>query len=89
MVIGGAYQGKGTFVRNKFGIDSKDIYVCDDSQSKLPEGYKCYEHLEKYVYACSKAGIEPEDNFEKGTILQTLASHSEVYRVICGRGVEL
>jgi adenosyl cobinamide kinase/adenosyl cobinamide phosphate guanylyltransferase len=116
LVIGGAYQGKGTFVRNKFEIDSKDIYVCDDSQSKLPEGYKCYEHLEKYVYACSKEGIEPEDNFEKGTILvmddifcgvvpmdtdirlarekagrylQKLASHSEVYRVICGRGMEL
>ena len=69
LVIGGAYQGKDAFIKEKFELKNEDIYICDDKNSILPNGYKCYEHLERYVYACLAQNKEPICNFVKGTIL--------------------
>ncbi|MBO6240804.1 MAG: bifunctional adenosylcobinamide kinase/adenosylcobinamide-phosphate guanylyltransferase [Butyrivibrio sp.] len=69
LVIGGAYQGKRNFVTKKFGISPKDIYVCDENTAEIPKGYRCYEHVEKYVLSCVKKDSVPVQEFEKGTII--------------------
>lgn len=116
LVIGGAFQGKRDFVIENFEISPDEIYTFDEDCAEIPTGFKCYEHIENYVYACIKKGIEPVDTFpadsviiiddifcgvvpvdelirryreEAGRFMQKIASHSDVYRVFCKRGIKL
>ena len=69
LVIGGAFQGKRDFVKDKFEISSEEIFICDEDTTDIPRGFKCYEHVEKYVFACVKRDISPEPSFEKGAVI--------------------
>lgn len=68
LVIGGAYQGKTAYVREKYGLAEGEIQVC--SEEKEPDFRAHFiSHLERYVLFCLKKGIKPELCFAEGAVL--------------------
>ncbi len=68
LVIGGAYQGKTAYVREKYGLAEGEILVC--SEEKEPDFRAHFiSHLERYVLFCLKKGIKPELRFAEGAVL--------------------
>lgn len=68
LVIGGAYQGKTAYVREKYGLAEGEILVC--SEEKEPD-FRAHviSHLERYVLFCLKKGKKPELRFAEGAVL--------------------
>ena len=59
VVIGGAYQGKVGYVKEKYGLTAEDIAVCP--ADGLPDLTKrCLNHVENYVLYAMRAGVEPD-----------------------------
>ncbi|SEF41172.1 adenosylcobinamide kinase /adenosylcobinamide-phosphate guanylyltransferase [Butyrivibrio sp. Su6] len=69
LVLGGAFQGKKDFVMESFEISPEDIYTFVEDDTEIPSGYRCYEHIERYVYACIKKGKEPVDSFPEKSVI--------------------
>ncbi len=62
LIIGGAYQGKTEFAKERFGLSDDDICVCDKDGS-IDFNKKCISHIERYSYWCTQHGIEPAEHF--------------------------
>mgnify|MGYP000142145537 FL=1 len=62
LIIGGAYQGKTEFAKERFGLSDDDICVCDKDGS-IDFDKKCISHIERYSYWCVQHGIEPAKHF--------------------------
>jgi len=53
LIIGGSYQGKTAFAKEKFSLSDEDICVC--TRDKMPDfSKKCISHCENYVAYCLK-----------------------------------
>lgn len=57
LILGGAYQGKRTYVKRRFSLEEEDIFTC--SGSDLDFSKKCMDHLEEFTYACVRDGKDP------------------------------
>lgn len=57
LIIGGAYQGKRAFAREKFGISEAQIFTCTDTDIDFSK--PCIDRLEDFVLACVCNGIDP------------------------------
>lgn len=62
LIIGGAYQGKTDFAKEKFGFSDEDIFVCDKNKN-IDFNKMCISHIERYSYFCVEHGIEPAEHF--------------------------
>ena len=51
LVIGGAYQGKRDFAKEKFALADSDIYTSTED-SEPDWSARCLEHVERYVFYC-------------------------------------
>ena len=68
VVLGGAYQGKTDYVREKYGFSDSDIYVCTpDAEPDLSK--PCLIHAEQYVLYAMRNGLEPAMTFSGNTVL--------------------
>lgn len=54
LIIGGAYQGKLTYVLEKYQVDKDEIYHASETCSELPGDKKVVYHLEQWVMACQQ-----------------------------------
>ena len=55
LIIGGAYQGKLEYARERFGLSDEDICLC--SEDRQPDFSKsCLYHVEQFVMLCMKNG---------------------------------
>lgn len=71
LIIGGAYQGKLDYVKNKYLLAESDIFDCLESEP-LNIDKKCYNHFENYVLYCINHGIQPEfDDLQNKIIIMT------------------
>ena len=70
LIIGGAYQGKLTYAREKYGLKDKDIYTCGED-GNVDLSARCVRHLEEYVWGCLHRGTEPTLNFRRDAVLIT------------------
>lgn len=58
LIIGGAYQGKLEYARERFGLLDEDICLC--SEDRPPDlSKKCLYHVEQFVMLCMKNGQNP------------------------------
>lgn len=62
LIIGGAYQGKTAYAKEKFEISDEDISICDIDKTPCFDK-KCISHIERFSFWCVKNGIEPKDYF--------------------------
>ncbi|SDA42277.1 adenosylcobinamide kinase /adenosylcobinamide-phosphate guanylyltransferase [Butyrivibrio sp. INlla18] len=49
LIFGGAFQGKRAFAKSEFNIEDKEIYSFTADDTKVPAGYRAYEHAERLV----------------------------------------
>lgn len=65
LIIGGAYQGKLDYAKEKYGLTDEDIFDCKvNDHSIWPElnmKAKGINHFERFVLACVKEGIEARE----------------------------
>ena len=57
LIIGGAYQGKLTYVLEQYQVDKEEVYYASMTCSELPADKKIVYHLEQWVLACQKEGL--------------------------------
>ena len=57
LVIGGAYQGKLNFAKEKYGITDGDVYYCTGAQIDFTN--RCIYGLEEFTLACVREGKDP------------------------------
>ena len=57
LIIGGAYQGKRDFAKEKLGIPEGEIFTCEGSTIDFSK--TCIDKLENYVLACIREGRDP------------------------------
>lgn len=75
LVIGGAYQGKNEFIKERFNISDDEIFVCEKN-GDIDFNKKCITHIERYSFWCVEHDIEPSEqffehakNFEHGIVI--------------------
>ena len=64
LVIGGAYQGKMHYAREKYGLSESDITVCREDEEAV-FGKKCICRLEEFVLWCVDHGTDPVAYFKE------------------------
>ena len=62
LIIGGAYQGKTEFAKEKYGLSDKDICVCQ-KDGYIDFNKKCISHIERYSFWCVEHDLEPDEHF--------------------------
>ena len=63
LIIGGAYQGKRAFAKEKFVFSEEQIFTCTDTAIDFSR--PCIDSLEEYVLACVQAGIDPLEKLKQ------------------------
>ena len=63
LIIGGAYQGKLTFAKNKYGLKDEDIFTCVED-GHMDFTACCVRHLEDFALWCVKNGEDPVAYFK-------------------------
>ncbi|MCR5763323.1 MAG: bifunctional adenosylcobinamide kinase/adenosylcobinamide-phosphate guanylyltransferase [Treponema sp.] len=68
LIIGGAYQGKTLYAKQKFSLNEDEIFVC---RKDVPCDFskKCITHIENYVWYCLKNNLPLTHDFSEGTII--------------------
>ena len=63
LIFGGAYQGKTQYAAKKYAFSELDIYTCDGL--RLDPGARCIRHLERFAKACTEAGLDAREEFDR------------------------
>ena len=57
-IIGGAYQGKLTFAKAKYGLKDEDILTCAED-GHIDFSARCVRHIEEFTLWCVRNGEDP------------------------------
>ncbi len=68
LIIGGAYQGKTAFAKERFSLSDDEIFVCTE-ESDTDFTKRCIVHYENYVAYCLKNNISPRTDFPDSIII--------------------
>ena len=68
LIIGGAYQGKLAYARERFALEDGEIFECTDG-GEPDRSARCVTHLERYVLSALRAGRTPEPDFRPDAVL--------------------
>ena len=74
LVIGGSYQGKLDFARQRFGLAEREIQLCDESTDALDLSRCCIAYVDRFALNRVRANVEPAEalgtdpGLYKGTI---------------------
>ena len=63
LIIGGAYQGKLDYAKEKFNIADWDVFTCTGSEIDFSK--TCINHVEEFVLACIREDKDPIQYFKK------------------------
>ena len=64
LVIGGVYQGKLKYAKEKYGLSGNDIFTCREMEP-IEFGAKCIDKTEEFVLWCIRNNEDPVAIFEK------------------------
>ena len=64
LIIGGAFQGKLDYAREKYGYKEEDIYICREDTPEIDFLKPCIAYLEEFVLACVRAEVDPVQNLK-------------------------
>ena len=62
-IIGGAYQGKLTFAKNKYGLKDEDIFTCAED-GHMDFTVRCVRHIEAFTLWCVQKKEDPVAYFK-------------------------
>ena len=63
LIIGGSYQGKLDFARQRYGLSPEDIQLCDDRTEAIDPGKRCIAGLERFALNRVRSGCDPMEAF--------------------------
>jgi adenosyl cobinamide kinase/adenosyl cobinamide phosphate guanylyltransferase len=61
LIIGGSYQGKLDFARERYGLTDDDIHFCDETTDALDFSRRCIAYIDRFALNRVRAGAEPAD----------------------------
>jgi len=68
LIIGGAYQGKLAYAKERFGLKEEDIWSCHaDGESDVSR--RCLDHVQETVLYALRAGKTPEIDFRPDAVI--------------------
>ena len=59
LIIGGSYQGKLDFARQRFSLADDDIQLCDEATDALDFSRHCIAYIDRFALNRVRAGVEP------------------------------
>ncbi|WP_317366794.1 bifunctional adenosylcobinamide kinase/adenosylcobinamide-phosphate guanylyltransferase [uncultured Tyzzerella sp.] len=59
LIIGGAYQGKLDFAREKFDIKYDDVFFCSQEDIRIDFNRKIIANIDKFIFAMIKNNKDP------------------------------
>jgi adenosyl cobinamide kinase/adenosyl cobinamide phosphate guanylyltransferase len=59
LIIGGAYQGKRAWAKERFSLTDADIFACEGLD--VDNTRRCLCHLERFTLACAQKGLDPRE----------------------------
>ena len=62
-IIGGAYQGKLTFAKNKYGLKDEDVFTCTED-GHMDLSARCVRHIEEFTLWCVRNSEDPAAYFK-------------------------
>lgn len=62
LIIGGAYQGKRTLAKQKYGLSDDDIFTCTEAPG-IGFGARCIDKIEEFTLWCAKNGKDATESF--------------------------
>ena len=65
LIIGGAYQGKLTFTKEKFSLNDTDIFTCCEDIIKIDSSKRALYKFDRLVLAMIKNKIDPVEFLTK------------------------
>lgn len=65
LIIGGSYQGKLDFARQRFGLSDAEIQLCDEGTEAIDFSRRCAAYIDRYALNRVRAGLEPVDPFNE------------------------
>ena len=65
LIIGGSYQGKLEFARQRYGLTEVEIQVCDEATDAIDFDRRCVAYIDRFVLNRVRAGVEPAEAFEE------------------------
>ena len=61
LIIGGSYQGKLDFARQRFQLAEDEIQVCTEDTDALDFSRRCIAYIDRFALNRVRSGFEPED----------------------------
>ena len=61
LIIGGSYQGKLDFTRQRFSFADDDIQLCDENTDALDFSRRCIAYIDRFALNRIRSGSEPAD----------------------------
>ena len=61
LIIGGSYQGKLDFARQRFGLAGDDIQCCDETTDALDFTRRCIAYIDRFALNRVRADGEPAE----------------------------
>ena len=68
LIIGGIYQGKLDYAKNRFQVSPEEVFPCTES-TELDLSKRCFCCYEKYLRACCREGVQPFTDFAEDAII--------------------
>lgn len=68
LIIGGAYQGKTDFAKERFAVRDEEIFTCT-RETEPDWNARCLRRMEEYVWRCVREGKAPELRFRPDAVV--------------------
>ena len=63
LILGGAYQGKLGYAKEKYGLGEEEICICE---GEMPDfSARCLDRVERCALACVRRSLDPTEEFRK------------------------
>lgn len=62
LIIGGAYQGKLDYAKEKYGLGEEDIFTCAEDRD-IEFGKRCIYAIQDFTLRCVRNGLDAEEIF--------------------------
>ncbi len=62
LIIGGAYQGKRAYAKERFGVREEEIFTCTEERG-IAFGAPCIDRLEEFTLWCVRQGRDAGEIF--------------------------
>jgi adenosyl cobinamide kinase/adenosyl cobinamide phosphate guanylyltransferase len=63
LILGGCYQGKRDYAKERFSLSGDDIFCCAD-EVRIDFTRRAVEHIERFVLACVREGVDAQAYFD-------------------------